>query len=208
MLIFYGRRTARIKRYTDHQQSCTSCRSFDFNVTVYRGYYHLYLIPIIPIGDKTVEVRCKDCTEPLRLEHIQKHYAQITRTPFFLYSGLFLVAAAILLLLYSVQKDKQHNIQFVSNPKVGDVYRMKTVENGSSSYYFLRVNAVNGDTVCVYHNNFEYNQITSAFNNEDFFVQAASFCIIKSKLREMLDKSEINTVEREYDDYKGFNRIR
>ncbi|MDZ4756670.1 MAG: hypothetical protein SGJ10_00845 [Bacteroidota bacterium] len=70
-----------------------SCGVFDHRVKVYRDYFHLFYIPHFPSDDKTVEIRCNVCTEPLRSDTIQWHYADKTGTPFYLYSWLLLIIA-------------------------------------------------------------------------------------------------------------------
>jgi hypothetical protein len=208
MFIFYGTRNAKIKRYTDNHQSCNSCRGFDFDVKVYRKYYHLYLLPIVPIGEKAVEIRCKNCTEPLRLESVEKHYAKMARTPFFLYSGLILFVALGLLLVNANRNMQKEKVAFVSDPHVGDVYTIRKEANDTTSYYFLRISRIKGDTVFTYHSNFEYKRAVSSLDTIDFFTKEEELFFHKKELKKMLEKDEINAVERNYGDGEGFNRIR
>ena len=208
MFVIYGRRTARIKKYTDNQQSCKSCKSFDLDIKVYRDYYHLFFIPFFPVGDKTVKIRCNNCSEPIRIDSIQKHYEDATKTPFYLYAGVILISALILVVVNANLYTQKEKAKFVGNPKVGDVYRIRKDENNSTSYYFLRVSQINGDTVFAYHNNLVYGGFIMKLNDDDFFVKANELIFTKKELTEMLDKAEINSVERNYGDNEGFNRIK
>ena len=208
MFLIYGRRTARIKSYTDNQQSCKSCKSFDLNVKVYRDYYHFFFIPFFPAGDKTVKIYCNSCGEPLRVDSIQKHYEDSTKTPFYLYTGVLLIAGLILLLVNANLNTQKEKKRFVDDPMVGDVYRIRKEENNSTSYYFLRVSQINGDTVFAYHNNLVYGGFITKLNDDDFFVKTDELIFTKKGLKEMLDRAEINSVERNYGDSEGFNRIR
>jgi hypothetical protein len=208
MLLIYGKRTARIKKYTDNQQACQGCKVFDHEVKVYRDYYHLFFIPVFPTGDKTAKIECKNCGKHLRTEALQKHYEKISNTPFYLFAlpiilaGIFSIAAFVNL---CYQKEKAI---FVNNPKVGDVYSIRKEENNKTSYYFLRLVRISGDTVVAYHNNLIYNGFAYELNDDDFFVKNEEVYFTKIELQHMLEKTEINSVDRNYDDEKGFNRIK
>jgi hypothetical protein len=208
MLVLYGTRTARIKKYTYNQQVCKSCGAFDLEVSVYRGYFHLFFIPVFPVGDKTVKIKCRNCGAPIRLDTLQRHYESISRTPIYLYAAPILFAgltAIFVTINLNIQKEKA---KFVEHPKIGDVYRIRKDENNATTYYFLRIANIKGDTVMVYHNNLEYHSFVMKLNAEDFFVKGEELYFLKSELKQMLDKMEINSVERDYDDNEGFNRIK
>jgi hypothetical protein len=208
MLIIHGKRTARIKRYTDNNQACRDCQSFDLDVRVYRDYYHFFFIPIFPVGDKVVKMRCKNCGEPIRINTIQSHYEDISRTPFYLYTFPILFVCLIIIVIIGNLSTQKEKAIFIDNPKVGDVYRISKDENNKTTYYFLRLARVNGDTVIAYHNNLEYNGFIYKLNDDDFFVKEDKLYFMKHELKQMLEKEEINSVERNYDDDKGFNRIK
>jgi hypothetical protein len=208
MFLIYGRRTARIKSYTDNHQTCKSCRSFDLGIKVYRDFYHLFFIPFFPVGVKTAKMRCNNCGEPVRVDSVQKQYEDSTKTPFYLYAGLILVALLILFMVnvnINTQKEKK---KFVGSPMVGDVYRISKEEKNSTTYYFLRVSQVNGDTVFAYHNNLVYGGFITKLNDDDFFDKSEELIFTKKELKEMLERDEINSVERGYGHYEGFNRIK
>ena len=207
MLLIYGRKTARIKRFTDHQQCCKSCKTFDLDVRVYRDYYHLFFLPVIPIGDKTAKIRCNACTEPFRFEAVEKQYERLARTPFYLYALEILIVIIVLSFVagnFITQKNKE---KYIADPKVGDVYVVKKYESTLDTYYFLRVNKINGDTIFAYHNHLQYLFFTDEFDKEDYFIKEDELLFRKKGLKEMLDSSEIHSVERDYGDIAGFNRI-
>jgi hypothetical protein len=66
MLFIYGKREAKIKEFNDYSNCCTCCKAFDLHVKVYRYYYHVFFIPFMAAGDKRADVRCYECTEPIR----------------------------------------------------------------------------------------------------------------------------------------------
>ena len=208
MFIIYGRRTATIKKYTENHQACQSCKSFDLAVKVYRDYYHLFFIPVIPVGVKTVKIRCNSCGEPMRNESLQHQYEESTRTPFYLFTFPILFAGLILLFINANLNTQKEKAKFVADPKAGDVYKIRKDENNSTTYYFLRLVRINADTVVAYHNNLEYHGFVSRLNDDDYFVKDEELFFTKSELKQMLDKAEIISVDRDYGNYEGFARTR
>lgn len=208
MFLIYGRKVTRIKKYTDNQNHCKACKSFDLNVEVYKEYFHIFFIPFVPTGDKAVKISCNNCGEPFRVDSVQKDYENNTRLPVYLYSGLIMVVALILLLVNENIKTQKEKARIVEDPRVGDVYTIRKDENNSTSYYFLRAAQIKGDTVYAYHSNLIYNGYITQLNDEDFFVKAEELIFTKKELKEMLDKGEINDVERNYEADAGFDRIK
>jgi hypothetical protein len=95
MFLIYGKRVAKIKEFTDNSHNCTSCKAFDLRIKVYREYYHVFFLPLMPFGDKLADIRCKQCTEPIRTESLKREYEKSTKTPFHLYSLTILVVGLI-----------------------------------------------------------------------------------------------------------------
>jgi hypothetical protein len=81
MFLTYGNKTARIKKYTEYQITCLSCKKNDMDVKIYRDYFHVYFIPFCPMGDNVVHVRCKVCDEPVRDENIKKNIKNQVKAP-------------------------------------------------------------------------------------------------------------------------------
>jgi hypothetical protein len=208
MLLIYGNRTGRIKKYTDNGQYCPNCKSFDLDIKVFRRYFHFFFIPFFPTSAKTSAIKCNSCGRPVRSDSIQTEYEKRTRTPFYLYSGSILFGSLVLLIVIANQYTQKEKARFVDQPKVGDVYLIRNEENGARVYYFLRLSEIKGDTVYAYHSNLQYSQFISKLSYEDFFVKDEELVFTKKELKDMLDKAEINSVERDYGNEEGFNRIR
>ena len=144
----------------------------------------------------------------MRLEVIQNHYEHITKTPFYLFSFPILMAGLIAIFINYNSKTQKEKAIFSASPIVGDVYTITKEENNKTTYYFLRIARISGDTVVAYHNKYEYNGYVSGMNNEDFFVKDDLLYFLKPELKQMVDKMEINSIDRVYGDEEGFNRIR
>lgn len=208
MFLVRGKKVAKIKEFTDNTQSCTSCKSFDLRIKIFREYQHVYLIPVYPIGDNVVEIRCNQCTAPILLESLKKEYAKTARAPFYLYSLFILFGLLIAWAIYADQRDKNNTALFVADPKAGDVYIMKREQSGITLWSFLKAASVEGDTVLVYQNHLEYTGHVTQFNNDDYFESAEKLCLTKKGLKQLLDKGMIEEVKRDFGGYEGFNRLK
>jgi hypothetical protein len=139
---------------------------------------------------------------------MEQEYESQTKTPIYLFSVPILIAGLIVLLVIGNVASQKEKKAFVANPEVGDVYRIRREENNSTTYYFLRISNISGDTVSVYHNDLEYHGFVTKFNGEDFFVKNEELLYTKDELKQMLENDEINSVERGYGNGEGFNRLR
>jgi hypothetical protein len=206
MIFIYGKKRAKIKKTTDHIGTCTTCNLIGLEFEIYRDYYHLFWIPLFPVGDKESIVYCTKCGKPNNFNPRVKHFESVTRTPVYLYSGLLLFLMLIVMLVIGNINAQKEKALFVADPRIGDVYRIRKDVNDSTYYYFLRVARIQSDTVIVYPNVLQYFAFITKLNDEDHFI-TQEFFYTKKELKELLEKGEINSVERDYGDYEGFNRI-
>lgn len=206
MIFIYGRKTSKIKTATDHIGVCSSCNSIGLEFEIYRDYFHLFWIPLFPLGRNKFGVRCPKCGQSDNLNPRVEHFKSITGTPVYLFSGSFLIAVLIgSMVIANLNKQKEKAL-FVGDPKVGDVYMMRENVNDTTFYYFLRVARIQNDSVIVYPNIFRYFGFVSKLNEKDHFI-TEEFFYTKKELRDLLDNHGITSVERGYGDYEGFNRI-
>jgi hypothetical protein len=208
MFVVRGRKKAKIKEFADNTQSCTSCKSFDLRIKIFREYQHVYLIPVYPIGDNVVEIRCNQCQAPVLIESLKKEYAKTARAPVYLYSLFILIGLLVTWVIYAEQRDKNNTALLVADPKAGDVYIIKREQSGVTLWSFLKAASVQGDTVLVYQNHLEYTGYVSTFNSEDYFIKSEQLYYTKKELKQMLEKDVIHEVKRDYGDSEGFNRFK
>jgi hypothetical protein len=209
MTLIYGKRVAKIKEFTDHSHNCTSCKAFDLRVKVFREYYHAFFIPFVAFGDKTADIRCNQCTEPIRTEALKKEFEKNTKTPFYMYSLAILVAGVIAFFIILSLVTTLQTKSYIANPQAGDVYLVHEKE-GLEGYSYLRVAAVKGDTIMVYRNHVRYVSLDGApdkFSDEDYFVEDHFILFTKATLKQMLSEDEITVAKRYYDNETGFNRV-
>ena len=196
MLLIKGQRTARIKSYSENHEKCRQCGAFDLSVAVFRDYYHLFFIPFLPIGPKNVKILCSSCGESFGSATLSKQYEETTRTPIYLYTIPLLFPGLVILAVYANLTTQDKKADFVRNPIAGDVYLIRTDKGDTTSYSFLKVIEVKGDTLVLYHNNGVYSSFTTSLDINDSFVTNEQLILSKLRLRQMLDSDEINTVIR------------
>lgn len=208
MFIIYGKRSAAIKKYNDDSQQCKNCNSFGLSIKVYKEYYHVFYLPIIPIGITSAKIYCKNCKAHMRSNSIEAEYEKKTKAPIYLYAGVLLFLGFISIAILASLKNQKETAEFIESPVEGDVYRVKKNEDNLTHYYFLRVSEVYGDTVYMYHSNLVYKQYTGQFNDDDFFDKSEYYILNHDDLKKMLEKGEIESIARKYDESTGFNRVK
>ena len=208
MLYIFGRRDARIAKYTDKEYICYPCKAFEREVSVYMPYFHLCFIPVFPIGKKRFEVRCTNCGDETKSENLIRKYEKLAKTPFYLFSALILAAGIGAYWIYWNSNNQKHNAEYVANPKVGDVYTISEHGNNGTTYYFLRLAEIKGDTIMAIHSSLEYNYFVITMEGDDHFVKDDTSLYARKELKGMLENGEIYMVRRNYSNGSGFNQIR
>ncbi len=208
MLFIFGKRTARIGIYNDKDHICYPCKAYDREIRVYRSYLHICFIPVFPIGVKQFEMRCGNCGDETRMESVIAQYDKRTPTPVYLYSALFLFAGITFFWFYWNKNMEKNKKEFVGKPAAGDVYTIRKEKNDETAFYFLRIVAVQGDSVKVLHNNLDYGGFVSSLAENDFFVKEDTMVYKKKELSGMLERGDIYSVDRSYGNGTGFNRLK
>jgi hypothetical protein len=208
MFILYGKKATKFKDYNDNQRNCMYCSASDLNVKAEIVYFHIFYLPIFPFGSKLVQVRCNKCGELNRNTQTIDYYKSVISKPLYVYTGLILLASFIVFMFIINLKTQNQKKTYVNAPKVNDVYQIRNDYNDTTSYYFLRINKISNDTVTVYHNNLEYFTFTTGFDESDYFLKNEEMLFTKNDLKEMLEKDQIISVERDYNLYSKFNKIK
>ncbi|MDF2188817.1 zinc ribbon domain-containing protein [Paraflavitalea sp. CAU 1676] len=196
MFIIYGQRKLRIKRYTEHNERCSHCATFDMTVSVYHGYFHLFFIPFWPISDRTSSIQCNNCGRGARIDSLQYQYERQTRKPFYLYTGLILIGSLVAWIAVANHNTQKEKRAFVLSPRAGDIYTMRHDSANTVQYYFLKVSAVKGDSVMLNHGAYMYTGFVSSPDSKDYFVEDIEYGLTKQALLQMLEEDKINGVTR------------
>ena len=200
MLYIYGTRNVKIKTYDDYHIKCDDCNGYGQRFSVYQQYAHIFYIPLCPSSAKTIKSACLECNNIFNEEQ-KKHYLSITRTPIYFFTGIFLFLALVAAVIIATIHTEKQEAEFVANPKINDVYLIK--EN-ANNYYFLKIKNIDADTIELIHSYFEYNGYVSKMDNADYFVSDDIWKVLKSDLKDLLEKGTINSVKRDYDKSSRF----
>lgn len=208
MLFIFGRRTARIAHFIDTDHICYPCKAFDREINIYQNYFHFCFIPVFPMGGKRMEIHCRNCGDETRSDLIVKKYEGRARTPFYLFSAFILFAGLAVFWFYWNKNNEKNKIEYVTHPAVGDVYNISKEESYTTKHYFLRIAAIQGDSIMVLHSNLEYTGFVSDLSDDDYFVKEDTSVYRKKELKQMLDNNEIYAIKRNYGSGDAFNRIK
>lgn len=208
MFLIKGTRKLRIKTWRYHDRQCDSCKDFDLTIKVYKDYYHVFFIPLFATGIKSSVITCNNCGVLIRSDSLSKEHESKTRVPFYLYSGVILVASVVLAAFATSLWNQYERSRYVSSPKVGDVYFIKTEASPLDGYNFLRVKRISGDSVITADNSMVYLTSASSFDSVDYFDANREKGYTKTQLKQLLEKGAIENVYRGYDEATGFNRIK
>lgn len=184
-------------------EKCPSCGKMNtVELTVYQKYFHIFWIPCFPVGKKGVSEcgHCKQVLEQKQMpEALKLAYSNLkaqTKTPIYMFAGLFLIAVFGIVLANSIQNDKKKNAAYIETPQAGDIYEIK---DENRMYTLYKAKKVIGDTVFVQLSNFQTNKRSGLreINKPDADAWSTEAVpITKPQLLEMLERGEIIDVER------------
>ncbi len=150
---------------------------------------------------------CATCGQPVRIDSLSRQYEKKTRAPFYLYSGIILIGLLVAAGVAVSAFGAYQRTGYIDHPKVGDVYLVKRDLPAPTTWYFLRIAQMKGDTAVVYHSNLGYDAAVYSFNNDDYFVSGEESEFTTGLLKGMYQKGVITTIFRDYNG-TGFNRIK
>jgi hypothetical protein len=155
-----------------------------------------------------MEIHCRNCGDETRSDLIVKKYEGRAKTPFYLYSALFLFVGLAVFWFYWNKNTEKNKMEYVTHPAVGDVYNISKEESYTTKHYFLRIAAIQGDSIMLLHSNLEYTGFVSDLSDDDYFVKEDTSVYRKKELKQMLDNNEIYAIKRNYGSGDAFNRIK
>ncbi len=201
-MIIYGSKTKQIKS-EDIKHKCLNCGAqHHITLTLFQKYAHVFWIPIFPVG-KTALSECAHCRQvleqrefPAALNEEFKQLKQTTKTPAWAFSGLFLLVILLILAGFNSKKIGEKNADLIAAPDKGDIYEIK---KGSQQYTLYKVLKISGDTIYMLTHDYETNKATGLAdlkNKGDSAYSGEALPLLKTELKNMLDKGEIIDVER------------
>ena len=198
-MIIYGRKGKILAKeaVTDKCPNCQTQNSIDMYIV--QNYAHVFWIPLLPIG-KTGVSQCSQCKGVLKLRemplYLMKTYETVktkTKTPIWMFLGLAIIAVFIIVNLIDSRKKDQNNSTFITAPKAGDIFEIKTKDN---QYTLFKTVWVVGDSVYVNINKYTSDKSSglAAMKNKEY--SESVYALSKKELKEMFDKGNILGVDR------------
>lgn len=161
MIFYYGTKATNLRNGQIINVDCPNCNtSVSMIYSVFGKYGHLYLIPFFPIK-KVTFAECNSCRKTFEQKELPSSIQQKlerekeknnVKTPIWMFSGLFLIAAIIGLVSYSSHQTDLDTETFIKNPKAGDIYYLNSVEG---YYTTIKINQVSKDSLTVFLNDME-----------------------------------------------------
>ncbi len=195
MIFFYGIRTAKIGKYEDPHVKCEFCGEYKCRYIVSRQYFHLFWIPIIPLGSKEAYGKCANCGQQFYNEKT-KHYLSMARTPLYLFLGLIFFIFFIGSVIYGSHADNKKKAEYIEHPMAGDEYLIRVDKADGKYYFFMKVDAVTDDSLRLIPGAYEYKRFVSKMVDEDYYNEEYFSMISKKELSEWLENGLINSVKR------------
>lgn len=161
MVFYYGTKATNLRNGQIINVDCPNCNTnVSMIYSVFGKYGHLYLIPFFPIKKLTF-AECNSCKKtfeqkelpaPIQQKLEREKEKNKVKTPIWMFSGLFLIAAIIGLVSYSSHQTDLDTASFIKDPKAGDIYYLDSVEG---YYTTLKINQVSKDSLTVFLNDME-----------------------------------------------------
>lgn len=175
-------------------------------VIVYRQYFHIFFIPFVPDNNRKSEIFCRKCGHQIFNKALQQQYEKTTKPPLYLFTGLILVLGLSAFFISLNIGDGNKTKEFVSDPKVGDIYQIQEGNILETRCYFLRISKISADSIFLYRNSLWHTNAAFIFDTDDYFKIENKVFYLKKDLKSMLDRSKNYVIKREYDD--EFNRVK
>ena len=168
-MIIFGTRSKLLNAFGT-QQTCNHCNTGKLNEVYTINYFHIFWIPMFPIGKKGM-TQCPHCKQTLterELDPQSRNYLHSqkgnAKTPLKYFAGLIIIGLLVFSVVAINVLDKKGG--YIRNPEIGDVYQVKGFDE--NQFVLWKVTAVEGDSVVfVTHKNNALSQ--AEINDETVF---------------------------------------
>ena len=198
-MVVYGTKATQLAKETVTEK-CPNCGTQNsIEMYVFQKYAHVFWIPLFPTG-KTAVSECSHCKQVLKQKEmpaaLKASYDNVkaqSKTPIWTFSGLALLAVLISFGVYTDKQNAALNAKLILEPRAGDIFEIKTVDN---NYTLYKVESVVGDSVLIAANNFETNKMSGLRDLKVKGFSTELFSYHKNELKTMLESGEIMDIER------------
>lgn len=202
-MIIYGTSSKDLGTRKLQGAKCPNCEATEIHAQAVSRYADVFWIPIFPYSKKLFTV-CGNCQQVLEKKQMpaqmkdklemEKHHF---KTPFYLFSGLIIIA---LLIGFGVYSSNKHDADIAENVKHLATDNVIVFKEKSKEYSFAKVFEVRNDTIIVNYGQYVYEGGYSApseseFNSKKatvtkFYAEDLSF-YLQSEIDSLYAKGEI-----------------
>jgi hypothetical protein len=211
-MVVYGWNSKTLKEapFTGHQ--CASCGNESTHILVIGSYAHIFWIPIFPYR-KYLRIVCDNCqleNKPKEVSEnvraLAKQLKSKVRFPIYMFSGIGVIA--LLVAYFTIQgfMDNRNFEKYLNEPQANDIYHLYNSEEETDyKYYLWKVIDVNGDSVNISPNSFQYNYKPTRLETKDGFYDVF-YTFHKDQLKEFFETDVIREIQRGFEPGNGFER--
>ncbi len=198
-MIIYGTRSKQVN-HESLMEKCPSCGSQNtVDMYIIQRYFHVFWIPFFPIGKVPVS-QCSHCKQALKYKEMPASLKLAggnlkgqSKTPYFTFIGVALLAVLITVAVIEGRKTDERNAALIKQPQKGDVYEVRTQEG---NYTIYKVDHVSNDTAYLFISQYESNKATALYQLMSKPYMEETFAFTVKELVDMQSKGEIIGVKR------------
>lgn len=194
MLILFGTRKVKIRTFTDEAAPCGNCGEYRKHYRIYQLCFHIFWIPVFPIGSKYMISDCTRCKAKYEVFHHPELSAM--RTPLYMFSILLIIPIILIFGFISSKQSEKQTAEYIQNPIPGDIYLMRDTTNNKSLYYFSKILEVESDSVYIQIGAYSYNRYTSRMDKDDYYVTDYFYGFHKDALKEWHSGGLVKKIKR------------
>ena len=212
-MIIYGWNSRNIKQAELDAYQCPGCGEKKSVIAILAHYFHIFWIPLFPFK-KSAQIVCGHCQlnteEKTMTDQMKGTIKQLKSTvnmPKSLFSGLILLFAAVAFFSFRGIQNSQLEESYIKDPQVGDVYLLKDPEESSRyNLYFMKIDHIEGDSLWVLYNSYNYNGMVTELDPRDGFYDLI-YTMHKSALDHYQQSGDLKKIIRDYSASAGFDRV-
>jgi hypothetical protein len=196
-MIIYGTSSKDLGTRKIQGAKCSNCEATEVYVNAISRYADVFWIPIFPYSKKYFSV-CKNCEQVLEKKEMsqqlkdklemEKHHF---KTPFYLFSGLIIIA---LLIGYGIYASSKHDADIAENVSHLEVNNVIVFMEKSKEYSFAKVSEIRNDTIIINYGQYSYEGGYSAPSKSEFNSKKSTVTDFYDEQLSFLLQSEIDSL--------------
>jgi len=208
IMIFFGTGSKTMKTVELGEAECPSCSQPTVFMQLLHKYFHIWWIPVFPIG-KVAVAGCKSCNTaweqqdlPLPLFESVESAKKSSSPPKYLFAGLYIVGIIISIAMFTSWRNDRNTGDYAGQPQVADLYVMSTEFDEEYPHQLFQIRNIDGDSITMMIGSYGYRNPSDAVDavekrvTEDLNYFADSVRIAKAALLSLYDTKKVARIIR------------